>query len=248
MALRGNQRRVRGHEFTIAMQVRDVFIYELLCETMSDKAYRLQTIYETGVVLIVRLDSEDEAYQVAEAAIAGGIQAVEIPLSVPRALNLIEKLSARHRHEGVLIGVGTVLDGHTAAAAVNAGAELLVSPNLDPGMIEVANRNNVISMSGAFTPTEMVNTMSAGADIVKLFPAEFVGPAYVKALLAPLAHIPIAPTGGVSLDNLDEWFESGVACVGVGSAITKAARPTGNYCKVTEAAADFVAAVAKVRG
>ncbi|MET0844007.1 MAG: bifunctional 4-hydroxy-2-oxoglutarate aldolase/2-dehydro-3-deoxy-phosphogluconate aldolase [Mycetocola sp.] len=214
---------------------------------MFTKLERLKTIDESGVVLIVRLNDPEEAFSVAEAAIEGGIRALEITYSVPGALNLIERLANRHRHEGVLIGAGTVLDGHAAFAAIQAGAELLVSPQLNPEMLATAQRYQAVSMSGAFTPTEIVDSVTAGADIVKLFPAEFVGPAYVKTVLAPLAGVPIAPAGGVTEANVGEWFDAGVCSVGVGSAITKAAQSTGDYTRVVDAARRFLGAVAEAR-
>lgn len=214
---------------------------------MITKLERLNAIHESGVVLIVRLDDPDEAYSVAEAAIDGGIRALEITYSVPGALRLIERLASRHRHEGIVIGAGTVLDAQAAFAAIQAGAELLVSPQLNPEMLATAQRYQAVSMSGAFTPTEIVDSVTAGADIVKLFPAEFVGPSYVKTVLAPLAGVPIAPAGGVTETNVGEWFDAGVCSVGVGSAITKAARPSGDYTRVSDAARRFLARVAEAR-
>ncbi|MDQ2698663.1 MAG: hypothetical protein M3Y46_07700, partial [Actinomycetota bacterium] len=130
---------------------------------MYRKFQNLRTVHDTGVVLIIRLDSADEARDVAEAAIAGGIRALEVTLSVPGALGVIEDLASRHRHEGVLIGAGTVLDEHAAYRCINAGAELLVSPQVDRGMIAVANRYQAVSMPGAYTPTEIVDAATAGA-------------------------------------------------------------------------------------
>ena len=222
-------------------------IYEVLCYFMFPKYRGLRAIDETGLVLIVRLDDVAEAEAVAEAAIEGGVRALEITYSVPGALSLIERLAGRHRHEGVLIGAGTVLDGHGAFAAVQAGAELLVSPQLNPEMLAVARRHQVVSISGAFTPTEIVDSLTAGADIVKLFPAEMLGPSFVRTVRAPLDRAPLLPAGGVTMDNVGEWFAAGVACVGVGSAITKAAVGHGGYRRVTEAASEFLAAVARAR-
>jgi 2-dehydro-3-deoxyphosphogluconate aldolase/(4S)-4-hydroxy-2-oxoglutarate aldolase len=215
---------------------------------MYRKFHNLSAVHESGVVLIIRLDSATEARDVAEAAIAGGIRALEVTLSVPGALDVIEQLATRHRHEGILIGAGTVLDEHSAYTCVNAGAELLVSPQVNRGMIALANRYQAVSMAGAYTPTEIVDAATAGADIVKLFPAELGGPAFVRTVLAPLAHLPLAPAGGVTIDNVGDWFDAGVACVGVGSSITKAARESGDYGHVTAAATAFLAAVAKARG
>lgn len=124
---------------------------------------------------------------------------------------------------------------------------MLVSPQLNPEMIAVSNRYQTVSISGAYTPTEIVNTVQAGADIVKLFPAEFLGPKYVKTVMAPLPHVPLAPTGGVTPDNVLDWFDAGVTAVGVGSFITKAAADNGDYQRVVEAAKTFVAAIDNAR-
>ena len=143
---------------------------------MLTKFEVLETIVRTGALLIARLDSADEAYRVAEAAIEGGIRAVEIPLTVPGALGVIERLADKYADQGIVVGAGTVLDAEAAYAAVSAGARLLVSPQLNPNMIAAANRYQAVTASGAFTPTEVLNTLEAGADIVKLFPAELGGP------------------------------------------------------------------------
>lgn len=214
---------------------------------MFTKLDVLQTIRDSGNVLIVRLDTAEEAYDVAVAAVAGGIRALEITLSIPGALGVISRLAERFPQDDVVIGAGTILDEHTAFASIQAGAQFLVSPNLNPEMIRVANRYQIATISGAYTPTEILNTAEAGSDIVKLFPTEAGGIPYTKAVLAPLAHIPILPAGGVTPANVGEWFDAGVSAVGVGSAITKAGRPDGNMNRVTEAAAQFVAAIAGVK-
>ncbi|GEB46412.1 2-dehydro-3-deoxy-phosphogluconate aldolase [Microbacterium testaceum] len=201
---------------------------------------------DSGVVLIVRLDSPDEALAVSRAAVAGGIRALEITLSVPRALEVVRTL-ADEVGDHVAVGVGTVLDAEMAVASVQAGARMLVSPNLNPDMIRAANRYQALTISGAFTPTEIVQTMEAGADIVKLFPTEIAGPDYLRTVMAPLAHAPILPAGGATRDNVGDWFAAGALAVGVGSAITKAARASGDIDDVTRAAADFLAAVESAR-
>src|SRR5690606_1860945 len=164
---------------------------------MWRKLAALRAIDDTGIVLIVRLDDAARAEKVAEAAIAGGIRALEITYSVPGALDVIERLARRHAADGIVIGAGTVLDPEAAFAAIQAGAQLLVSPYLNPAMITTANRSQVVTMSGATTPTEIVDTLAAGAGIVKLCPSDG-GPDYVRTVLAPLAGAPIAPAGGVT--------------------------------------------------
>ncbi|PKQ30546.1 MAG: hypothetical protein CVT62_13105 [Actinobacteria bacterium HGW-Actinobacteria-2] len=201
------------------------------------------SLVETGALLIVRLPSAEEALSVAKAAVDGGIRALEITLSVPNALDVIRQLRAEFDGSGVVVGAGTVLDAQAAFACVQAGAQILVSPNLNRGMLEVANRYQALSISGAYTPTEIVDTLSAGADIVKLFPTLNAGPKYVKTVLEPLPQTPILPAGGANLANVADWFAAGVVAVGVGSSITKAARPDGDYARVTAAAQDFLAAI-----
>ncbi|MFI6118974.1 bifunctional 4-hydroxy-2-oxoglutarate aldolase/2-dehydro-3-deoxy-phosphogluconate aldolase [Streptomyces sp. NPDC051064] len=214
---------------------------------MFQKLHVIETIRDSGNVLIVRLDTAEEAFEVASAAVAGGIRALEITLSIPGALTVIERLTERFAGEDVVFGAGTVLDGHAAWSSIQAGAQFLVSPNLNPEMIRVANRYQVATISGAYTPTEILDTAEAGSDIVKLFPTEAGGIPYAKAVLAPLAHVPILPAGGVTTANVGDWFAAGVAAVGVGSAITKAGRPDGDMGKVTAAAKEFVAAIARVK-
>ncbi len=214
---------------------------------MWRKLAHLNRIVSTGIVLIIRMDREEEALSVAEAAIQGGIKVLEITMSVPNALGIIRTLADRYQHEDVLIGAGTVMDGETARAAILAGAELLVSPQLNPDMLRVANRYQAVTISGAYTPTEIVTTLEAGADIVKLFPAETLGASFVRAVSAPIPQAPIVPTGGVTPQNVEEWFQAGCIAVGVGSYITKAAQGDGDYHKVTTAAQEFLAAVASAR-
>ncbi|MEV8150495.1 hypothetical protein AB0O52_20425, partial [Arthrobacter sp. NPDC080073] len=141
----------------------------------------------------------------------------------------------------------TVLDEHSAYECIRAGARFLVSPQLNPAMIRTANRYQIPTISGAYTPTELVESAEAGADILKLFPTEAGGVSYAKAVLAPLAHLPIMPAGGVTLDNVGEWFAAGVASVGVGSYVTKAWQPDGDFSRVTGAARAFLSAVAEAR-
>jgi 2-dehydro-3-deoxyphosphogluconate aldolase/(4S)-4-hydroxy-2-oxoglutarate aldolase len=214
---------------------------------MFSKLRTLRTIEESGAVLIVRLQDADTAERVAHAAIEGGFRALEITLSIPGAVDLVRRLAGRYASEGVAVGAGTVLDGHAAYECIRAGAAFLVSPQLNREMIRVANRYQVPTISGAFTPTELVESAEAGADILKLFPTEGAGIPYAKAVLAPLAHLPIMPAGGVTTENVAEWFAAGVAGVGVGSAVTKAWELDGDFSRVTAAARDFLEAVRVAR-
>jgi 2-dehydro-3-deoxyphosphogluconate aldolase / (4S)-4-hydroxy-2-oxoglutarate aldolase len=214
---------------------------------MLEKFNAVNSITHTGAVLIIRTETAEEALSISEAAIEGGFRALEITLSVPGALNVISRLSDRYNDNGVVVGAGTVLDDDAAYASIAAGARLLVSPNLNPAMIATANRYQAVTISGAFTPSEIVDTMQAGADIVKLFPAEFVGADYVRTVLAPIPQAPLMPAGGVTPDNVKDWFNAGVIAVGVGSFVTKAARPDGDYRRVTEAASTILQAIEQAR-
>jgi 2-dehydro-3-deoxyphosphogluconate aldolase / (4S)-4-hydroxy-2-oxoglutarate aldolase len=214
---------------------------------MFTKLRTLRTIEESGAILIVRLPDADTAERVAHAAIEGGIRALEITLSIPGAVDLVHRLAAQYAAKRVAVGAGTVLDGQAAYECIRAGATFLVSPQLNPEMIRVANRYQVPTISGAFTPTEILESAEAGADIVKLFPTENADIPYAKAVLGPLAHLPIMPAGGVTTENVQEWFAAGVAGVGVGSAVTKAWQPDGDFTRVTAAAQAFLAAVQDAR-
>ncbi len=213
---------------------------------MNAKLRTLTNIHSTGTVVIVRLDDADEALRASRAAIEGGIRAIEITLSTDGALGVIERLANEYGSE-VSIGAGTVIDEPMAYASVSAGASFVVSPNLSRAMLRAANRYQVVSISGAYSPTEILETAEEGADIVKLFPAD-AGPDYAKAVLAPLSQIALMPAGGVDENNVRDWFAAGVSAVGVGSSITKAARPDGDYGRVTTAARSFLSAVEAARG
>ncbi|WP_103061905.1 bifunctional 4-hydroxy-2-oxoglutarate aldolase/2-dehydro-3-deoxy-phosphogluconate aldolase [Actinomyces qiguomingii] len=213
---------------------------------MFKKLTTLNTIHDSGAVLIVRLPELDSAERVCHAAIEGGFRALEIPLTVPGAIGLINRLSEQYRADGVVVGAGTVLDGYAAYDAISHGASFLVSPQLNPEMIRVANRYQIPTISGAFTPTEVVNSVQAGADIIKIFPTENNGIPFAKALLAPLDQVAVLPAGGVTADNVKDWFDLGVLSVGVGSAVTKAWQRDGDFTRVTDAARTFMAAVEAV--
>ncbi|CUH96581.1 hypothetical protein P22_2671 [Propionispora sp. 2/2-37] len=214
---------------------------------MSKKFENLCKIMHGGIVVIIRSDNTEEAHKVAEACIKGGVGAVEVTMSVPGALSIIESLARTYQNGEVVIGAGTVLDAETARAAILAGAELLVSPHLNAEMIKMSNRYQAISVVGAMTPKDVLETLEAGADMVKLFPADSLGPQYVKTIKAPIPQASIIPTGGATPQNVHEWIEAGCDAVGVGSYITKAHKKDGDYNKVTLAAREFVEAIAKAR-
>ena len=213
-----------------------------------DKKEVLRRIEETGVVPVVRASSAEEAMQVIEAIKAGGVSVLEITMTVPRAVRVIEQVADRYGAE-VTVGAGTVLDAETARACILAGAAFVVSPSLNTGTIELCRRYSVACMPGALTPTEVVAAWQAGADVVKVFPCGALGGAkYLKSLKAPLPQIEMIPTGGVSLKTVAEFIEAGALALGVGADLvdTKAIR-SGEARKVTEAARAYVAAVRAAR-
>jgi 2-dehydro-3-deoxyphosphogluconate aldolase/(4S)-4-hydroxy-2-oxoglutarate aldolase len=205
----------------------------------------LQAVREHAMVAIVRADTADAALQLAEACIAGGMRALEVAFTTPGTIKVLETLRERHG-DAILLGAGTVLDPETARVAILAGARMIISPSVNLATITLCQRYQVLSMPGAMTPTEIVTAIEAGADIVKVFPAEMFGPAYIKALRAPLPQIPLMPTGGVTVENLPEWFANGAVAVGIGGNLTGAGA-NGDYAAVTERARLFTAAMAAIR-
>lgn len=197
-----------------------------------------QGILQRRMVAIVRADNPEAALQMAEACILGGITALEVAFTTPDAAQVIRGLRQRHGPE-VMLGAGTVLDPETARTAILAGATFIISPSINLDTIRLCQRYQVLSMPGAMTPTEIVTALEAGADIIKIFPAEVFGPSYIKALRAPLPQAPLMPTGGVDIDNLGAWFENGAIAVGIGSSLTGPAAK-GDYQDVTVRARAFV--------
>jgi 2-dehydro-3-deoxyphosphogluconate aldolase/(4S)-4-hydroxy-2-oxoglutarate aldolase len=206
----------------------------------------LKRIHDAGMVAIVRADSAEAALAVAEACIAGGVTALEVAFTTPGTLDVITALRQRHG-DAVLIGAGTVLDAPTARMAILAGAQFIISPAIDLPTIRMCLRYQIPALPGAMTPSEIIAALEAGADIVKVFPGEAFGPAYIKALLAPLPHAPLMPTGGVTLDNMADWFKQGSVAVGIGGSLSAPARD-GNYAAVTANAREFVQRMAHIRG
>ena len=212
-----------------------------------NKASVLKRIRDIGVIPVVRASSPEEAVQVVEAIMAGGLPVLEITMTVPGAVQVIKELVKRF--DDAIVGAGTVLDAETARACIDAGAQFIVSPALNPDTISCCRKLDVAVMPGALTPTEVVSAWNAGADLVKVFPAGAMGGAsYIKSLKAPLPQIELVPTGGVTLANAGDFIEAGAAAVGVGADLvdTKAIR-AGQPEKITQAAKAFIEAVSNAR-
>jgi len=203
-------------------------------------------IVESGVVAVVRAESTEEAINITDACIKGGIAAIEITFTVPGADQVIRDLRATYKDGQVIIGAGTVLDPETARIAIMAGAQYIVSPSLNLDTIRLCNRYQIPVMPGAMTISEIVQAMEAGADIVKVFPGEAFGPSFIKAVKGPLPQTPIMPTGGVSLDNVGEWIKAGCVAVGVGGKLIGGSK-TGDFKSIENLAKQFIAKVQEAR-
>ena len=214
---------------------------------MNAKEKNLQDITDCGVVAIVRVGSAQEALEVGVAIAEGGVKPIEITMTVPGAIDAIEELKSVVKDE-VLVGAGTVLDPETAVAVINAGAEFIVSPTLNLGVIEVCHRYSKIVIPGVFTPTEILTAWEAGADIVKIFPAGVAGPKYLLDIKGPLPQIRLMPTGGVTLENTPDFIRAGAVAVAAGtSLVDKKAVSEKKYDIITENAKNFIAAVKLAR-
>ena len=206
----------------------------------------LGKILDSGLVAIVRTHNSDVATRIAEACARGGAAAIETTFTVPGAAAVIEHLAKEYASGEILIGAGTVLDPETARIAILAGAQYIVSPSVSVETARLCNRYQIPYMPGAGTMREIVDAMECGADIVKLFPGETLGPAFVKAVKGPLPQASLMPTGGVSVENVAEWIKAGAVAVGVGASLTAGAEK-GNLQLVTDTAKQFVEKIAQAR-
>jgi 2-dehydro-3-deoxyphosphogluconate aldolase/(4S)-4-hydroxy-2-oxoglutarate aldolase len=203
----------------------------------------VSAIIDCGVVAVIRMQDPAKLRGVVDALAEGGVRALEVTMTVPGAIGLIEQLAPR-MPEGFLIGAGTVLDSETARLAILAGARFLVGPVFRTEVIATCHRYDVAVMPGCFTPTEILDAWEAGADIVKVFPATALGPGYFKDLRGPLPQVRLMPTGGVTLDNAGEWIRAGASAVGVGTALLDAqAIAAGDYPVITRNAQRVIASV-----
>lgn len=206
----------------------------------------LKRIQDCGVVAVVRAENGDQALKIADACIRAGIAAIEITFTVPGAEEVIRRLAQAYGKGEVIIGAGTVLDPETARIAILAGAQYIVSPCLNEETVKLCLRYQIACMPGAMTVREVVGCMEAGADIVKVFPGELFGPAFIKAVRGPLPQARMMPTGGVALDNVGDWIKAGCVAVGVGGSLTAGAK-TGDYESIAVIGAQFVEKVRQAR-
>jgi 2-dehydro-3-deoxyphosphogluconate aldolase/(4S)-4-hydroxy-2-oxoglutarate aldolase len=210
------------------------------------KLHVLSRITEPGLVAIVRADDSSQASRIVDACALGGATAIEVTFTVPGAARIIEELAQRYPPNQIALGAGTVLDPETARIGILAGAQFLVSPSLNPDTARLCNRYQIPYLPGAGTIREIVEAMECGADIVKIFPGETLGPAFVKAARAPLPHASLMPTGGVSLENAAEWMQAGSVALGVGGNLIAGAK-TGDFKSITSLASRFISVIREAR-
>lgn len=207
----------------------------------------LKQLKEHALVVVVRGKSVEEAKKTVDACYAGGVRLVEITFTVPNAEVLIAEVKKAYEGKNLIVGAGTVLDIETAKIAIEVGAEFIVSPMLSEDIIRYCNNLGVACTPGILTPTELLSALRAGAGVLKLFPGDIAKPAGLKALKGPFPNINIMPTGGVSYDNLNDWFSAGAVAVGAGSNLTAGAKK-GDFAAVTEDCKKWIIKINEIRG
>jgi 2-dehydro-3-deoxyphosphogluconate aldolase / (4S)-4-hydroxy-2-oxoglutarate aldolase len=212
-----------------------------------EKLENIKRLRDSGLVAVIRRPDPAKINQIADALVTGGVGALEITVDTPGVFGMIEQLKKEYGSR-VLVGAGTVLDAETAKRAIEAGADFIFSPILDEKTIEMTIRYGKISIPGVMTPTEIVKAYQAGADILKIFPASSLGPNYLRELKGPLGHIPMMPTGGVSLDNVQEFIKNGAVAVGVGGTLLdKNAIAENRFDILTDTASKFAELIKTAR-
>lgn len=212
-----------------------------------NKTEKLNLIRDTGVIAIMRAKSSEQLIAAADAIKKGGVQVIEVTMTTPGALSVIEEATKRYGQD-VLFGAGTVLDAETARAAILAGAGFVVAPTFNLETIAVCNRYSIPVAPGCYTPTEMLAAWEAGADMIKLFPADVGGPGLIKAIRAPLPQLNVVPVGGVDLNTAAEFIRKGAFALGVGSSlVNQKLLETGDMVELTRRAEAFVEEVKKGR-
>jgi 2-dehydro-3-deoxyphosphogluconate aldolase / (4S)-4-hydroxy-2-oxoglutarate aldolase len=209
------------------------------------KADVLKKITDDALVAVIRAENREQAAGIAKACAEGGVAALEITFTVPGAAGVIEHLS-KDQSNKILLGAGTVLDPETARIAILAGATFIVSPAVNIETARLCNRYQIPYMPGAATIKEVIEGMECGAEIIKVFPGEILGPGFIKAVKGPLPQAQLMPTGGVSVENVAEWIKAGAVAIGAGSSLTAGAK-TGDYASVTRTARQLVEKIKEAR-
>jgi 2-dehydro-3-deoxyphosphogluconate aldolase/(4S)-4-hydroxy-2-oxoglutarate aldolase len=215
---------------------------------MTNKQAVMDSIVDSGVTAVMRGISEDDIVDAAQAVHEGGVTSIELTADAKRCSDMIAAVDRALGDTDAVVGAGTVLDAAAARNVIEAGAEFVLAPNINEEVVEICNREGVVAIPGVMTPTEAERAITAGADMLKMFPASTVGPDHIGALQAPLGNVPIMPTGGVSAENVNQYFDAGAVAVGAGSALVDYdAIERGDMDGVREQAAEFVRAVEDAR-
>jgi 2-dehydro-3-deoxyphosphogluconate aldolase / (4S)-4-hydroxy-2-oxoglutarate aldolase len=208
----------------------------------------LGELIDCGVVAVIRAPDPQQVRPLVDALLEGGVTGIEVTMSTPNAVAVINELAKALSKSNMCLGAGTVLDADTCAAVIHAGARFVVSPVIEPDVIETTRRLGALSIPGAYTPTEIFQAWNAGADVVKVFPATTLGPGYFKDLLTVMPPLKLTPTGGVDVKTAGAWIAAGAVAVGAGSTlISKAALAVGDFAAIREMAKQFVQAVKAAR-
>jgi len=208
----------------------------------------LEKVKDLGLLAVIRGPSAELTVKMVEALVAGGVLGIEITYSTPNAEDVVRTLS-KMLGNGIVLGMGTLTKPEQALSAREAGANFIVSPVCEANLVKSMVESGLLTMAGALTPTEVLHAYNLGADVIKIFPGSLGGPAYLKALKGPFPYIPMMPTGGVSANNVAEWFSTGVVAVGAGSELCPPQlAKEGKFDEITKRAAEFVQVVKSARG
>ena len=210
------------------------------------KLYVLNTLTATGIIAVIRSQTQKEAIKTSTACINGGIKGIEITFTTPGADNVIRELTSIYQKHNIIIGAGTVLDNITARIAILAGAKFIVSPFYDQNIAKLCNLYQTPYIPGCLTIKEIKQALESGVDIIKLFPGGTVQPSFIKKLKEPLPQVNIIPTGGINLENVGKWLKSGAIAVGVGESLTFPAKK-GKYNEVSKYAQKFIEHIKKAK-
>lgn len=212
-----------------------------------DKQTILQRIRDVGLLAVIRGPSKELTIKIVDALVAGGVIGIEITYSTPHAEEVVSSLKNAYGDQ-ILLGMGTLTKPEQALSAKKAGANFLVSPICEPNLVKAMVSSGLVTMAGALTPTEIFQAYQLGTDVVKVFPGELTGPQYIKAIHGPFPYIQMMPTGGVTKENIPEWFNAGVIAVGAGSSLCpKNLALEGKFFDISKRAADFVEIVNKYK-
>ncbi len=209
----------------------------------------LKAIKNTGIIAVMRGMEKEKTKKVADAIVKGGIKVLEITMNSPQPLKTIEEIRMGFEGTDVVVGAGTVLDPESARSAMLAGAEFIVSPGLSEKVIETCNRYNIPVVPGVMTPTEIVKGLELGADLLKVFPADILGPRFIKDMLGPIKYAKFVPTGGIDLSNVAEYIKAGAYAVGAGGGLMKKELiEDDRYEELTKLAEEFIGKIREARG